>query len=276
MGFGASDRQSRKDIAKGREQALQQLSQIFQGPLEGLRLAPEFFRLAGSADLANTPVGKGLSLQNQILDQASAALNGQDFNGGRIPADLQSAILESTGGQQAARGTYGGGAANLALANRFAGASEDIRARRQQSALQALAGTGAAAGVLPGSEFFGQLGAQRSLAAANAIQSSFADEAKYAFQSEQSQQQAYGQLLGLGLGAVTGGLAGGLGGLGGLGISGGLGGAGQGALAFTGLAPYGAFGRPAGQDLSAQLLALLQSQPGRLGGLQSLADIFVP
>lgn len=240
--MGGGDDQARKDLKKAREQALAQLERIFEGPLQGLRIAPEFFKLAGSPELAGTPVGRGLALQNQILDAASGGLAGTDFNAGRIPADLRSAVLEAQGGASAGRGLVGG-AANLDLANRFSGVSEQLRASRIQSALSALGGTGASASVLPSAQFFGELGARRALAGAEAVQSSFGAEAQASLQAAQQQSQAIGSLLGFGLSAATGGALGGFGALGGLGLQGGLMGALGGAASFSGLAPAGAFGQ---------------------------------
>ena len=243
--MGSTSEQSRHDLKKGREQALGQLERIFEGPLRGLQMAPEFFKLLGSPELAGTPLGRGVGLQNQLLDAVSGGLAGR--SAGRLPGDLQSAVTESFGGAQAGRGTYGSPAANLGLANEFAGQSEAIRQQRINSALAVLGGTSAAGSVLPSASQFLQVGAQRSLSAADTISKSFAGEAQYAYQDAESQRSALASLGGIGLGALTGGIAGGFGGLAGLtGYGGGqgfnFGAAGQGALGYSGLGPSSLFG----------------------------------
>lgn len=243
MGF-SSDDQARKDLKKGREQALAQLERIYEGPLRGLQMAPEFFRLLGSDALSGTPLGRGVGLQNQLLDAVSGGLAGR--SAGRLPADLRSSVTEGFGGAQAGRGTYGSPAGNLALANEFAGQSEAIRSQRIQNALAVLGGTSAGGSVFPSANAFLQVGANRASQAADLTYRSFAGEAEAAQNASNANSAALGSLFGTGLGLLTGGLAGGFGGLAGLtGYGGGqgfnLGAAAQGALGFSGLAPTSFF-----------------------------------
>jgi hypothetical protein len=240
--MGSSDKQARRDIKAGRDRALGELEKIFSGPLEGLRLAPEFFRLLASPELAGTPLGRGVDLQQAIIDQALGGLTGQGgAAAGQLPGDIRSALLESTGGAQAGRGTFGSPAGNLALANEFVGASEAIRASRLQQAFAALGGTSAAGSVQPSASQFLDIGRQRALAAADVFTGAGSQLAQASLAAEQQKAGALGSILGIGLGAATGGLLGGLGAGGIFGTAGGLGAAGRGAAIGSGLVPSSLF-----------------------------------
>lgn len=197
-----------KDIKKSRDRALQQLQSAFEGPLKGLQQAIPFFKMLASPELANTPLGRGVGLQQELISQAMGGLQGQAFNAGKIPADMNSAVLESLGQAQAARGTYGSGTGDLELGNRFAGISEQLRTQRLHDALAVLGGTSAAGSVAPSaSQWLGT-----SLATAQAGADVEMRSGQLLAQADMAQSQARGQLLG---GVLSFGLGAGLGGFGG-------------------------------------------------------------
>jgi len=228
----------RGDVKEGRKRALGELDKIFQGPLEGLRIAPEFFKLLGSPELAGTPLSKGLDLQNELLDTVLGGLRGESSKLGAIPDDVRSAVLEAQGSAAAGRGSFGSGAADLGLANEFSGISEQIRSSRIQQALMGLQGTSAAASVLPSSSAFLEVGRQKALTAADIqFRSGLAES-----EARRAEDAQIGSIIGTIGGGLLGAGLGGFGGLGGMGLGSGFGGAAGGFAAFSGLAPARLFG----------------------------------
>lgn len=228
-----------REIRKGRNAALQELQGSFLGPLEGLRIAPEFFKLLQSPALRNTPLGRSLQLQQQVLGETSAALGGEPFGrrgrgAGALPPDLVTAIGEQVGGSAGAAGIAGSPAAALKAAIRFTGASESIRQQRISSALNVLQTVGQGS-IAPSASQFLEVGARKASQAAD-IQFQAGNLLAQARAAKDSARgKLLGTALGLGIGAATGGL--------GLlpGLAGGFGGALVGGGVGSGLLPTGAF-----------------------------------
>jgi len=212
MGGSGGQRQLRH----GRQRALAQLERIYEGPLEGLDIAPDFYRKLSSPELRKTPIGRSLQLQQQLLGEVSAGLGGRAFGRGKgpgagtLPPDLVSSIQNELTSAQGAAGTEGSPAAALTAALRFSGASEAIRAQRIQSA-QAVLGQVGGASLLPSASEFLQTGAQRAVSAANVEMQMSQAEANLKAQKQQSFYQGAGQILGIGAGLLTGGLTSGVG-----------------------------------------------------------------
>lgn len=209
MCFGGS---GAHDIRRGRDRALDQLEKSYEGPIRGLQIAPEFYKLLSSPELKNTPLGRSLQLQNQILGEVSAGLGGSAFGarqGGRkgagaLPPDMVSAIGENLNSQMAASGTLGSPAGAIKAAMRFSGASEDIRAQRLREAGAALDQIGGAS-IMPSASQFLQVGANKASQAANIEQQAGTQIA--------GAKQAYYQEIGNAIGSIGGmALGGGFGG----------------------------------------------------------------
>lgn len=212
---------SAPSLSGTKKKVKKQLEGALKGPIEGLQLAPEFFKLLSSPELAGTPLGQSYLAQQEVFNNILGGLTGQGMLAGKLPGDLASAIGENLASEQAARGTFGSPAGAIQAAMRFSGASEDIAQRRIQTALQAINQLGGA-GVLPGASQFLQAGLEKSLTGAKI----FAELGLAGANQQAQQNAAIGNVIGTALGGLTGGLAGGLGVLSGpLGIQGGLGGA---------------------------------------------------
>lgn len=192
MGFFDS---GSKSIRHGRDRALKELERYYEGPIRGLQIAPEFYKLLGSKELANTPLGRSYQLQNQIFTELSAALGGQPSgrkgNAGTLPPDLASAIGENLNSQLSASGIEGSPVRALQAAMRFSGASESIRSNRINQALGAVGALGGA-GILPSASQFAQMGAQRAESAAGIQYKAGQDLAA----AQQAQNSMWGSLLG--------------------------------------------------------------------------------
>jgi hypothetical protein len=219
MCFGGS---GARDIRKGRDRALQQLEKSYEGPIRGLQIAPEFYKLLSSPELKNTPLGRSLDLQNQILGEVSAGLGGQAFGrkgkgAGALPPDMVSAIGENLNSQMAASGTLGSPAGAIKAAMRFSGASEDIRRQRLQSAQSALGQIGGAS-IMPSASEFLQVGANKASQAAN-LEMQAGQQIYGAHQQHKNQLwEGVGMLGGIAAAPFTGGMSMGMlgGGFGGL------------------------------------------------------------
>lgn len=164
----------KKTLRRGTDRALAELERFYEGPIKGLQLAPEFYKLLSSPALRNTPLGRSLALQNQLLGEVSAGLGGRAFGArkggmrgaGVLPPDLANAIGENLTGQLAASGTEGSPAAAITAAMRFSGASEGIRQSRIGQAQSVLGQIGGASILPSASEMLGA-SAQRAGLAAN-------------------------------------------------------------------------------------------------------------
>ena len=198
--MGSSSSASR-EIGRGRKAAKQSLT----GPIQGLQMAPEFFRLLQSPELAGTPLAQSLAAQQAVLQNVTGALTGDRTFAGQLPGDLASAIGENLAGAQGARGTFGSPAGAIEAGLRFSGASEQIRAQRIQSALQAIQGVGAGA-IFPSASEFLQGGLQR----AQMLVGLAGTAAGIAQQEQAARGQVIGRLVGGVLGLATGGLGGAL------------------------------------------------------------------
>lgn len=248
MCFGGS---GAHDIRRGRDRALDQLEKSYEGPIRGLQIAPEFYKLLSSPELKNTPLGRSLELQNQILGEVSAGLGGSAFGArgkgqrgaGALPPDMVSSIGENLNSQMAASGTLGSPAGAIKAAMRFSGASEDIRAQRLNEAQSALGQIGGAS-IMPSASEFLQVGANKASQAANL-------EMQAGMGIKQAKQDYYGE-IGSAIGSIGGlALGGGFGGgamsmLGGGGLSalfggggGGAGGPPSGYYGSMGMQPFG-------------------------------------
>lgn len=220
MCFGGS---GARDIRKGRDRALQQLEKSYEGPIRGLQIAPEFYKLLSSPELKNTPLGRSLDLQNQILGEVSAGLGGQAFGrtkgrpgAGSLPPDMVSAIGENLTMQNAANGTGGSPANAIRAAMRFSGASEDILSQRLNNAQRALEQIGGAS-IMPSASQFLQVGANKASQAAN-LEMQAGEQIYNAHQAHQNQLWgAVGTLGGMAAAPFTGGAS-----LGGMGMLSGL------------------------------------------------------
>lgn len=192
MGGGSS-----KSIRHGRQRALGELERIYEGPIRGLQIAPEFYKLLGSSELKNTPIGRSVQLQQNLLDEVMSGLSGKAFGGGKrgnagtLPPDLVSAIGENLNSQLSASGTEGSPVRALQAAMRFSGASESIRQNRIASAQSVLGQIGGAS-ILPSASEFLNVGAQRASQAANIQYQAGLDTA----QAKQQEMAGYGSLLG--------------------------------------------------------------------------------
>lgn len=192
-GSGASD------IRTGRNRALGELERYYEGPIRGLQIAPEFYKMLGSDQLKNTPLGRSLSLQQQLLGEVSAGLGGRAFGqraGGRggagvLPPDLTSSISNQLYSSLAQGGIEGSPAGALQAAMRFSGASEDIRHQRIADA-SAILGQIGGGSIMPSASQFAQMGANRASQAANLEMQSGEDIAN----AKAAQRGFYGQLLG--------------------------------------------------------------------------------
>lgn len=212
----------RKQIRHGRDRALKELERFYEGPIRGLQIAPEFYGLLESDKLRNTPLGRSLQLQQQLLGEVSAGLGGKGFGerqgkgAGRLPPDLANAIGENLMTNLARAGVEGSPAAALQASMRFTGASEAIRSQRIAQAQSVLGQVGGAS-ILPSASEFLALGARRASEAAGIQYGSGQQLA----QIGQQERQMYGQLAGmaasgaLGFGAAPAGfgMAGLLGGI---------------------------------------------------------------
>lgn len=186
-------------------------------------MAPEFYKLLSSPELKNTPLGRSLELQNQILGEVSAGLGGKAFgatgrrgNAGALPPDMVSAIGENLNSQMAASGTLGSPAGAIRAAMKFSGASEGIRQQRIASAQSALGQIGGAS-IMPSASEFLQVGANKAAQAAN-LEMQAGQQIYGAHQAHKNQLwEGVGMLGGMAAAPFTGGASMGLmGGLGGL------------------------------------------------------------
>lgn len=199
-------------IRHGRDLALQELDKYYEGPIRGLQLAPEFYKLLGSDALKNTPLGRSLNIQNQILGEISASLGGQAFGrgkgkgAGQLPPDMVSAIGENLTSNLAAAGIEGSPAGAVQAAMRFSGASENIRQQRIQQGLNAVNMLGGA-GIMPSASQFLNLGAQKAESAAR-YQYNFGEQQQGAVDQRNAQWgQLAGQVGGMALSGALGGFA---------------------------------------------------------------------
>lgn len=187
-----------KKIRSGRNRALAELEKSFDGPVRGLQIAPEFFNLLQSPELAGTPLAGAFNTQNAIFDNVLGGLSG-NRSAGQLPSDLANAIGENLASAQGARGTFGSPAGLLEAANRFSGASESIAQSRISQALQAVQAIGAGS-IFPSASQFLQVGANK---AANAAQIQF--QAGQAQAAERARQNAaISQVVGTVLGGFFG------------------------------------------------------------------------
>ena len=200
-------------LRHGRDLALGELDKYYEGPIRGLQLAPEFYKLLGSSDLQNTPLGRSLGIQNQILGEISASLGGQAFGrtgknkgAGALPPDMLSAIGENLTSNLAQAGIEGSPAGAIQAAMRFSGASEQIRSQRINQALNAVGALGGAS-IYPSASQWANLGAQKAETAAR-LQYNFGEQQQQAVdQRGQYWGNLAGQLGGMALSGALGGLA---------------------------------------------------------------------
>lgn len=198
-GAGMTGADTSRWLGRGQEKALGELGKFYEGPIQGLQIAPEFYKLLGSNAFRNTPIGKSMMLQNQLLGEVSAGLGGQGFGadrmGGRgagtLPPDLAYSIGNNLTSQMGAAGTIGSPIGAIQAAMRFSGASEDIRAQRIAQASQILGQIGGAS-IMPSSSQFLGLGAERAGQAANLQYRGAQDIA----QAEQQKSANFGQMFG--------------------------------------------------------------------------------
>ena len=203
-----------RSLRRAESNALDELDKSFQGPLEGLRLAPEFFGLLQSDELAGTPLAGGLAIQNQLQSEALAGLRGDPSFAAKLPKDLESSIGEQLSSHLGALGVETSPASAIEAALRFSGGSEAIRTNRINSALAVLNATGQGS-IYPGSSEFLNLGANLALNKANVRGNSALRFADLSFQRAGQFGQLAGQLFGAAAGAS--GLFGGPGGFAGAG-----------------------------------------------------------
>lgn len=253
VGLGvASEAQRSKGIRRLRSSesdALDELNRSYQGPLEGLRLAPEFFRLLSSGELAGTPLAGALALQNQLQKEALGGLTGDTSFAAKLPKDLEASIGEGLSSQLGALGIETSPSAAIQAALKYSGGSEAVRQNRINSALAVLNQTGGAA-IYPSSQDFLDVGANLAL-----------NKAKVRSQSDLAFSNLYFQRAGQYAGLAGQALTGGAGASGLFGGPGGFAGAGQ----FLGLSQpsQGQQGQgmqePAGPGQLPQLLSMFGS-----------------
>ena len=189
-----------REISRARRRSLEELERVYEGPIRGLEMAPEFFRLLESPDLAGSPLARGVQLQNTLIDEAIGGLTGGGL-AGRLPQDIASSIGNSVASAQGARGTFGAPVGAVEAGLRLTGASEDIRQRRISNALGILQGTSAGGSVFPSASEFLQLGANRAFQAANIEKELGLAKANI----EQQESSALGGTIGrVGFGALAG------------------------------------------------------------------------
>lgn len=198
-------------VRHGRDQALKELDKYYEGPLKGLEIGAQFYKMLGSADLKNTPLGRSLELQQQLLGEVSAGLSGKAFgsrkgNAGILPPDLVSAIGENLNMQSGQLGLDGSPANAIRAAMRYSGASEDIRAQRINSGLNVLHSVGGGS-IMPDASQFLNLGAQKAESAAKYQYQGALDMNQEMERQRSSRMQTYGQIAGMAGSALLGGFA---------------------------------------------------------------------
>lgn len=200
-------------VRSGRDAALRELDKYYEGPLKGLEIGAQFYKMLGSADLKNTPLGRSLALQQQLLGEVSAGLGGQAFGrtknrpgAGTLPPDLVSAIGENLNMQSGQLGLDGSPANAIRAAMRYSGASEDIRAQRIASAQSVLGQVGGGS-IMPSASEFLQLGARKAESAAQLQYQGAIDMNNAREASRSSRNQMYGQIAGMAASGLLGGFA---------------------------------------------------------------------
>lgn len=200
-------------IRHGRDQALKELERYYEGPLKGLEIGAQFYKMLGSNDLKNTPLGRSLALQQQLLGEVSAGLGGQAFGrtkgrpgAGVLPPDLVSAIGENLNMQSGQLGLDGSPANAIRAAMRYSGASEDIRAQRINSGLNVLNTVGRGS-IMPDASQFLNLGAQKAESAAAYQYKGAMDMNSERERQRAGRSQMYGQIAGMAGSGLLGGFA---------------------------------------------------------------------